>query len=97
MRKLASQRAVIRSRSTITQSPKRAAKKGRPAMKDTITIGMDLGDKTHIAVVFDAAGTELEVTKVTNTKTALQIFQPIQRGRGRYRSMHTFSMDQSIA
>jgi transposase len=41
-------------------------------MKDTITIGMDLGDKNHIAVVFDAAGTELEVTKVTNTKTALR-------------------------
>lgn len=46
-------------------------------MKDTITIGMDLGDKKHIAVVFDAEGKELDVAKVTNTKTALRkYFEP---------------------
>lgn len=41
-------------------------------MNDTITIGMDLGDKNHIAVVFDAQGNEVDVAKVTNTKTALR-------------------------
>lgn len=41
-------------------------------MNDTITIGMDLGDKNHIAVVFDTDGNELDVAKVTNTKTALR-------------------------
>ena len=40
-------------------------------MKDHITIGMDLGDKYHIAVVFDAEGNELEVSKVVNTKTSV--------------------------
>lgn len=40
-------------------------------MSDTITIGMDLGDKNHIAVVFDAAGNELDVAKVTNTKASI--------------------------
>jgi len=40
-------------------------------MNETITIGMDLGDKYHIAVVFDAEGNELDVAKVANTKTAL--------------------------
>ena len=40
-------------------------------MNETITIGMDLGDKNHIAVVFDADGKELDVSKVTNTKRAL--------------------------
>jgi hypothetical protein len=29
-------------------------------MKNTITIGIDLGDKFHIAVVFDGEGNELE-------------------------------------
>lgn len=41
-------------------------------MSDTITIGMDLGDKYHIAVVFDATGNELEVGKVINTKTGIR-------------------------
>jgi transposase len=41
-------------------------------MNETITIGMDLGDKNHIAVVFDGKGNELEVAKVTNTKTSLR-------------------------
>ncbi len=35
-------------------------------MKDTITIGMDLGDKYHIAVVFDADGHELDIAKLIN-------------------------------
>jgi transposase len=33
---------------------------------------MDLGDKNHIAVVFDADGNELEVAKLTNTKTGIR-------------------------
>lgn len=41
-------------------------------MNDTITIGMDLGDKNHIAVVFDADGKEQGIAKVTNTKAALR-------------------------
>lgn len=40
-------------------------------MKENITIGMDLGDKYHIAVVFDAEGNELEVGKVINTKAGV--------------------------
>ncbi len=40
-------------------------------MNDSITIGMDLGDKNHIAVVFDGNGDELSVTKVNNTKKAI--------------------------
>lgn len=49
-------------------------------MDDTITIGMDLGDKNHIAVVFDAEGNELDIAKVTNTKTAL--FNYFKRYKG---------------
>ena len=40
-------------------------------MRDNITIGMDLGDKFHIAVVFDADGNELDTTKVVNTKDGI--------------------------
>ena len=40
-------------------------------MNDTITIGMDLGDKNHIAVVFDADGNELGVAKLTNSKRGI--------------------------
>ena len=40
-------------------------------MNDTITIGMDLGDKFHIAVVFDGEGSELEAAKVVNTKAGI--------------------------
>jgi transposase len=40
-------------------------------MNNTITIGMDLGDKYHIAVVFDADGQELDIAKVINTKTQI--------------------------
>ena len=43
-------------------------------MKDHITIGMDLGDKFHIAVVFDQEGNELEISKVTNTKNGVSKF-----------------------
>ena len=43
-------------------------------MNSNITIGMDLGDRFHIAVVFDGDGNELEMTKVTNTKTAISNF-----------------------
>ncbi|MCP3941517.1 MAG: IS110 family transposase, partial [Desulfobacteraceae bacterium] len=43
-------------------------------MNNTITIGMDLGDKFHIAVVFDGDGNELETAKVTNTKIGVSKF-----------------------
>ena len=43
-------------------------------MNNNITIGMDLGDKFHIAVVFDSDGNELEVAKVVNTKTGIRKF-----------------------
>lgn len=41
-------------------------------MKNTITIGMDLGDKYHLAVVFDTDGNELDVATVTNTKAGIK-------------------------
>ena len=37
-------------------------------MNHTITIGMDLGDKTHITVVLDADGNELDISAVGNKK-----------------------------
>jgi transposase len=43
-------------------------------MSNIITIGMDLGDKFHIAVVFDGDGNELETAKVTNTKIGVSKF-----------------------
>lgn len=43
-------------------------------MKNHITIGIDLGDKFHIAVVFDQEGNELEISKVTNTKSSVSNF-----------------------
>lgn len=43
-------------------------------MTKTITIGMDLGDKFHLAVVFDENGNELEVSKVKNTKAGVSNF-----------------------
>jgi transposase len=43
-------------------------------MKNNITIGIDLGDKFHIAVVFDSEGNELETAQVTNTKAGVRKF-----------------------
>lgn len=43
-------------------------------MENTITIGIDLGDKFHIAVVFDGEGNELETARVTNTKAGVSKF-----------------------
>jgi len=43
-------------------------------MKDTITIGVDLGNKDHIAVVFYSQGNELQVARVTNTKVGAAKF-----------------------
>jgi transposase len=43
-------------------------------MNNTITIGMDLGDKFHFAVVFDANGQEIEAVKVVNTSTGIRKF-----------------------
>ncbi|MGD8837590.1 MAG: hypothetical protein PVJ84_07000 [Desulfobacteraceae bacterium] len=41
-------------------------------MNENITIGLDLGDKTHIAVVLDADGNELDVSTVVNKKSGDQ-------------------------
>ncbi len=43
-------------------------------MSNIITIGMDLGDKFHMAVVFDSDGNELKIVKVTNTKIGISKF-----------------------
>ena len=43
-------------------------------MNNIITIGMDLGDKFHMAVVFDSDGNELKIAKVTNTKIGVSKF-----------------------
>ena len=43
-------------------------------MKKHITIGMDLGDRSHVIVVLDKDGTQIECRKLTNTKIALKRF-----------------------
>lgn len=43
-------------------------------MKNHIIIGMDLGDKNHIAVVLDADGNEIECTNLVNTKVSVNRF-----------------------
>ncbi len=43
-------------------------------MDNNITIGMDLGDKFHIAIVLDGDGNEIDIAKVTNTKTGITKF-----------------------
>lgn len=40
-------------------------------MENGITIGMDLGDKFHIAVAFDSEGNEIGATEVLNTKSGI--------------------------
>jgi len=43
-------------------------------MSEHITIGMDLGDRNHLIVVFDDNGNEIACKRITNTKLALQRF-----------------------
>jgi transposase len=43
-------------------------------MKEHITIGMDLGDKNHIAIVMDPEGNQIESAKVRNTKVSVRRF-----------------------
>ena len=40
-------------------------------MERHITIGMDLGDRTHIVVVQDGDRAELECSRIVNTKVSL--------------------------
>ena len=49
-------------------------------MSETITIGMDLGDKYNIAVVFDKKGSEAEVARLKNTKAGITKFFDEYRG-----------------
>jgi transposase len=71
-------RLVSRSRDTITL--KQNALKGaerRPAVKKGITIGMDLGDKTHEVCILDATGKVISRKQIVNTKAAvLKFFEP---------------------
>ena len=41
-------------------------------MSEHITIGMDLGDRHHIIVVFDNNGNEIAIKRITNTNLALR-------------------------
>ncbi len=41
-------------------------------MNEHITIGMDLGDRHHILVIFDDQGNEIACQRIANTKLALQ-------------------------
>jgi transposase len=43
-------------------------------MNNHITIGMDLGDRNHIAIVLDAQGRQIECKKVVNTKMSVKRF-----------------------
>lgn len=48
-------------------------------MNDTITIGMDLGDRNHLVVVLDVDGEQVHCETVVNTKVAIQrFFQPYE-------------------
>lgn len=43
-------------------------------MNKNITIGMDLGDKNHLAVVLDDKGKEIEIKTIRNTELSLRNF-----------------------
>jgi hypothetical protein len=49
-------------------------KGGKPAMKKNITIGMDLGDQSHVVVVLDKDGDEIEMRTISNTEFSLVEF-----------------------
>ncbi|WP_244154232.1 IS110 family transposase [Desulfospira joergensenii] len=42
--------------------------------KNNITIGMDLGDQSHIVVVLDKTGEEIEMGSIRNTENSLRKF-----------------------
>ena len=67
-------------------------------MSETITIGMDLGDKYNIAVVFDKKGSEAEVARLKNTKAGItKFFDGYRGGDGGHRSGNAFPVDQPFA
>jgi transposase len=69
---------ILRISNAVT---KRAAKiRKEPAMNNNIIIGMDLGDKFHLAVVFDGEGNELSSSKIINTKKAIAKFFESYKG-----------------
>jgi transposase len=43
-------------------------------MKEHITIGMDLGNRSHIVVIIDDQGNEIECRQVVNTKVSMKRF-----------------------
>lgn len=43
-------------------------------MKKNITIGMDLGDQSHVVVVLDKDGDEIEMRTISNTESSLVEF-----------------------
>ena len=42
--------------------------------KDSVTIGMDLGDQNHIVVVLDETGEEIALESIPNTEYSLKKF-----------------------
>ena len=44
-------------------------------------IGMDLGDKKNVVVVFDEEGKEIEISSITNTAVQLRSFLKSTLGR----------------
>ena len=65
-------------------------------MQNTITIGMDLGNKKHIVVVFDSNGYEILVPCNEYKAGYHQVFQGLQRSHGDHRSGNPFTVDQSL-
>lgn len=62
-----------RDRITLKQNALNGAE-GRPAVKESTTIGMDLGDKTHEVCVLDADGKVTVRQQIVNTKEAVARF-----------------------
>ncbi|HHB75422.1 MAG TPA: hypothetical protein ENK84_02605, partial [Desulfobulbus sp.] len=72
-------RLVLANCDTITfkthfiNAVKAAINEGEPAM-NTVTIGMDLGDKNHALCILDKSGKVVKQTTITNTSDDLKKF-----------------------
>ena len=61
-------------------------------------IGMDLGDKRHVTVVFDETGEEVETGKINNTATQIRpVLSEISRGSGGDGGRYPFFVDRTSA
>lgn len=64
------------------QSPKIGAKKARPRIKGTITVGIDLGDKTSRYCVLNQEGEVVKESSVATTKKGMaEVFGRMPRSR----------------